>query len=130
MSKNRNYHIRLSDAEYNYLLTLRTNHGSISKVIRKAIAQFNDQMAREKFSRMIDLSSYYSKFDASFAKVGSNLNQAMHHLNSLALNGSLDRDITLEIISERVKELEQLIRDMRNDLYNEVAPIVRNIKGK
>jgi hypothetical protein len=85
-------------------------------MIRDAVRLFDDKATKRKLESVTEVKDFYVRFDQRLGWIGSNLNQAQHRANELAIEGQLSSDYIRQILEPEVGETLKLIREMRSDL--------------
>ena len=104
--------VRLTPEEYEMFRKKSERYHTMAGMIRDAVRLFDDKATKRK----LEVKNFYVRFDQRLGWIGSNLNQAQHRANELAIRGQLSSDYIRQILEPRVGETLQLIREMRSDL--------------
>ena len=94
--------------------------------IRDAVKQFNDLGTHRKLEALTEMVNLYKKHQDELSWVGGNLNQAMKRANELAIAGELHQSYYDEVIFPQVRDVQRLIRDIKDEQYD----IVKRLIGK
>jgi len=94
--------------------------------IRDAVKQFNDKGTVRKLDALNEMVNLYKKHQDELSWVGGNLNQAMKRANELAIAGELHQSYYDEVIFPQVRDVQRLIRDIKDEQYD----IVKRLIGK
>lgn len=108
--------VRLTPEEYEMFRKKSERYHTMASMIRDAVRQFDDKATKRKLESVTEVKNFYIRFDQRLGWIGSNLNQAQHRANELAIEGQLSSDYIQQILEPRVGETLQLIREMRSDL--------------
>ena len=118
MSTRRIYRLvlRLNDEERRLFERKSARYQTMSSMIRDAVSQFNDVQTKSKIEAMTQLKSVCTRYDQRLGWLGSNLNQAQHRANELALTGQLQPSYLQQVLLPKIQECLLLIRDIKKDL--------------
>jgi hypothetical protein len=108
--------VRLTTEEYEMFRKKSERYHTMAGMIRDAVRLFDDKATKRKLESVTEVKNFYVRFDQRLGWIGSNLNQAQHRANELAIEGQLSADYIQQILGPRVGETLQLIREMRSDL--------------
>jgi hypothetical protein len=108
--------VRLTPKEYEMFRKKSERYHTMAGMIRDAVRLFDDKATKRKLESVTEVKNFYIRFDQRLGWIGSNLNQAQHRANELAIEGQLSADYIQQILEPRVGETLQLIREMRSDL--------------
>ena len=78
--------LRVSGAERDMFEAKAANYGSISAMIRDAVAHYDDTLMKRRIESMNLLYPLISKHESDLNRIGNNLNQVAHYCNLLAEN--------------------------------------------
>lgn len=115
-TKNKAIIFRVSEAEYNKIKELAGGYKSASMFLRTAIGQFSDRQARQRFELMDALFTIHREHDARLAWCGSNLNQAVHKLHLLDIEGIMPRDFLDNVLMPAITETLSAVTAFRDSL--------------
>lgn len=117
MTKKRNirFEIRLSEEEYEMFKQKSSKYQTMSGMIRDAVKGFNDIQTQGKIEALTEIRSHYTKFDQRLGWLGSNINQAQHRANELAIAGKLSPSYIQKILFPKINEAINLIKDVRSE---------------
>lgn len=98
--KNRRFQflIRLSETERELFTSKSAAFGSVSSMVRTAVERLDLREIKSKYARLEEFTELFRSFDLQFRGVSANLNQAMHHANSLAIGDNLTNSYFAETI--------------------------------
>lgn len=108
--------LRVTEAELAAIKAAASDYYSLSKFLRTAIAQFSDRQARQKFELMDALFTIHREHDARLAWCGSNLNQAVHKLHLLDIEGIMPRDFLENVLMPAITETLSAVTAFRDSL--------------
>jgi hypothetical protein len=97
----------------------------MSSMVRDAVSQFNDVQTKGKIEAMTQLKSVCTRYDQRLGWLGSNLNQAQHRANELALTGQLQPSYLQQVLLPKIQECLLLIRDIKKDLDSVYSQILK-----
>ena len=90
--------IRLSETERELFTSKSAAFGSVSSMVRTAVERLDLREIKSKYARLEEFTELFRSFDLQFRGVSANLNQAMHHANSLAIGDNLTKSYFAETI--------------------------------
>jgi hypothetical protein len=108
--------VRLTSEEYEMFRKKSERYHTMAGMIRDAVRLFDDKATKRKLESVTEVKDFYVRFDQRLGWIGSNLNQAQHRANELAIEGQLSSDYIRQILEPEVGETLKLIREMRSDL--------------
>lgn len=108
--------VRLTPEEYALFVTKAERYHTMAAMIRDAVRLFDDVTTKRKIEAMTEIKQYYVRFDQRLGWMGSNLNQAQHRANELAIDGRLSSEYVQQILEPQVRESIKLIREMKQQL--------------
>lgn len=108
--------VRLTTEEYEMFREKSERYHTMAGMIRDAVRLFDDKATKRKLESVTEVKDFYVRFDQRLGWIGSNLNQAQHRANELAIEGQLSSDYIRQILEPEVGETLKLIREMRTDL--------------
>lgn len=88
----------------------------MAAMIRDAVRLFDDTATKRKLDSLAEIKGYYLRFDQRLGWIGSNLNQAQHRANELAIGGQLSPTYIRQVLEPRIGETVQLLREMKQEL--------------
>lgn len=108
--------VRLTTEEYEMFRKKSECYHTMAGMIRDAVRLFDDKATKRKLESVTEVKNFYIRFDQRLGWIGSNLNQAQHRANELAIEGQLSPDYIQRILEPEVGETLRLIREMRSYL--------------
>ena len=93
--------------------------------IRDAVKQFNDLGTPRKLEALTEMVDLYKKHQNELSWLGSNLNQSAKRANELAISGELSQSFYDEVLFPQVKEIQELIRDIKEEQHQIVKKLIR-----
>lgn len=108
--------VRLTPEEYEMFRKKSERYHTMAGMIRDAVRLFDDKATKRKLESVTEVKNFYVRFDQRLGWIGSNLNQAQHRANELAIGGQLSSDYIQRILEPEVGETLRLIREMRSEL--------------
>jgi len=108
--------VRLTPEEYEMFRKKSERYHTMAGMIRDAVRLFDDKATKRKLESVTEVKNFYVRFDQRLGWIGSNLNQAQHRANELAIEGQLSFDYIRQTLEPEVGETLRLIREMRSDL--------------
>lgn len=107
------FELRLSEEEYRLFKEKSKNYQTMSAMIRDAVKDFNDIRTKGKIAVLTDARHHYIQCSQRLGWLGSNINQAQHRANELAIAGELSHDYVQNVLFPKVSEALKLIRQMK-----------------
>ncbi len=104
--------LRVSGAERDLFEAKAANYGSISAMIRDAVAHYDDTLMKRRIESMNLLYPLISKHESDLNRIGNNLNQVAHYCNLLAANG----EYNMQIITSSVEPLLHQLLSLNSDI--------------
>ena len=104
--------LRVSGAERDMFETKAANYGSISAMIRDAVAHYDDTLMKRRIESMNQLYPLISKHESDLSRIGNNLNQIAHYCNLLAANG----EYNMQVITSSVEPLLHQLLSLNSDI--------------
>ena len=92
--------------------TKAANYGSISAMIRDAVAHYDDTLMKRRIESMNLLYPLISKHESNLNRIGNNLNQIAHYCNLLAANG----EYNMQVITSSVEPLLHQLLSLNSDI--------------
>ena len=86
--------LRVSGAERDMFEAKAANYGSISAMIRDAVAHYDDTLMKRRIESMNMLYPLISKHESDLNRIGNNLNQIAHYCNLVSETTSIRWRIT------------------------------------
>lgn len=118
--RNKNIIIRLTESEYKEFKRKAEIVGSTTKLIVKAVQEYNQKDGRSKIEILNEWAAYYRECKVSVDRVGSNLNQIAHVVNLMRLHD------TLNLSPDMLKEI-QSFNNMVKDLNRMQEKLIKEI---
>ena len=104
--------LRVSGAERDMFEAKAANYGSISAMIRDAVAHYDDTLMKRRIESMNLLYPLISKHESDLNRVGSNLNQVAHYCNLLAENN----EYNMQVITSSVEPVLHQLLTLNSDI--------------
>ena len=104
--------LRVSGAERDMFEAKAANYGSISAMIRDAVAHYDDTLMKRRIESMNLLYPLISRHEADLNRIGNNLNQVAHYCNVLAENGEYEMRYVTSAIEPVLHQLLSLNSDI------------------
>ena len=104
--------LRVSGAERDMFEAKAANYGSISAMIRDAVAHYDDTLMKRRIESMNLLYPLISKHESDLNRIGNNLNQIAHYCNLLAENG----EYNMQVITSSVEPLLHQLLSLNSDI--------------
>ena len=104
--------LRVSGAERDMFEAKAANYGSISAMIRDAVAHYDDTLMKRRIESMNLLYPLISKHESDLNRIGNNLNQIAHYCNLLAANG----EYNMQVITSSVEPLLHQLLSLNSDI--------------
>lgn len=108
--------VRLTHDEYEMFKRKSERYHTMAAMIRDAVRLFDDTTTKRKLDMLTELKEYYTRFDQRLGWIGSNLNQAQHRANELAIGGQLSTTYIRQVLEPRIGETLLLLREMKQGL--------------
>ena len=105
--------LHLNNKELELFRIKAKNYSQMSAMIRDAVTQFDDIKTKGWITALNDLSILISNFSTELSKQGGNLNQITKRANELIFMGELDKTYYEEVISPQIKQLQELVYDVK-----------------
>ena len=93
--------------------------------IRDAVKQFNDKGTVRKLDALNEMVCLYKKHQDELSWIGGNLNQAVKRANELAKIGKLDQFYYSNLLYPRIKEIQELICEIKDEQQEIVKKLIR-----
>ena len=93
--------------------------------IRDAVKQFNDIGILRRIDALNEMTALYKKYQQELSWSGGNLNQAIKRANELAIIGELTQSYFEDILSPQVREIQELICDIKDEQSLIVKRLIR-----
>ena len=104
--------LRVSGAERDMFEAKAANYGSISAMIRDAVAHYDDTLMKRRIESMNLLYPLISKHESDLNRVGNNLNQVAHYCNLLAENN----EYNMQVITSSVEPVLHQLLILNSDI--------------
>lgn len=108
--------VRLTHDEYETFKRKSERYHTMAAMIRDAVRLFDDTTTKRKLEALTEVKDFYIRFDQRLGWIGSNLNQAQHRANELAISGQLSPTFIRQVLEPRIGEALQLLREMKQGL--------------
>jgi len=109
--------LRVTETELSRLRKRAESYrSSMSAMLREALAQFDDRHSSERFAIMDSLYTLHRSQDAQLGRIGNNLNQAVHRLNALVLEGNINTEMIQSALMPQVADTYSLLCDIKECL--------------
>lgn len=109
------FEIRLSKEEYNLFQQKARRYRSVAAMVRDAVKQHDDVLVKGKIDVLREVLALYKKYQQDLGWYGSNLNQAMHQANSLALDGKLTATFMNDVLLPKIVEAVSFLRNVKDE---------------
>lgn len=93
--------------------------------IRDAVKQFNDIGILRRIDALNEMTALYKKYQQELSWIGGNLNQAIKRANELAIIGELTQSYFEDILSPQVREIQELICNIKDEQSLIVKRLIR-----
>ena len=93
--------------------------------VRDAVKQFNDIGILRRIDALNEMTALYKKHQQELSWIGGNLNQAIKRANELAIIGELTQSYFEDILSPQVREIQELICDIKDEQSLIVKRLIR-----
>lgn len=120
--KTRDLHIRLTESEYEEIKSKAEIVGSTTKLVVKAVQEYNQVDGRSGIEILNEWAAYYRECKVSIDRVGNNLNQIAYVINLMKLNGSLN--LSDNMLSE-IQTFNAMLRDLSRMQEKLIKKIVK-----
>lgn len=120
--KTRDLHIRLTESEYEEIKSKAEIVGSTTKLVVKAVQEYNQVDGRSNIEILNEWAAYYRECKVSIDRVGNNLNQIAYVINLMKLNGSLN--LSDNMLSE-IQTFNAMLRDLSRMQEKLIKKIVK-----
>ena len=104
--------LRVSGAERDMFEAKAANYGSISAMIRDAVAHYDDTLMKRRIESMNLLYPLISKHESDLNRIGNNLNQVAHYCNLLAENN----EYNMQVITSSVEPVLHQLLSLNSDI--------------
>ena len=120
--KTRDLHIRLTESEYEEIKSKAEIVGSTTKLVVKAVQEYNQVDGRSSIEILKEWAAYYWDCKVCIDRVGNNLNQIAYVINLMKLNGSLN--LSDNMLSE-IQTFNAMLRDLSRMQEKLIKKIVK-----
>ena len=110
------------ESSTHYLMIHYKNWGPF---IRDAVKQFNDIGILRRIDALNEMTALYKKHQQELSWIGGNLNQVVKRANELAIIGKLTQSYFDDILFPQVREIQELICEIKDEQYHIVKKIMR-----
>lgn len=107
--------VRLTPEEDKMFREKARRYRTIAAMIRDAVKQYDDVLIKGKIEVMTETLALYKKYQQDLGWFGSNLNQAMHRANELAISGELDSSYMQKVLMPRISESLNFLRKLKDE---------------
>ena len=115
-NKTKQFHFRVTPSRYEEIRKRSVDFQSISHFINSAIHEFSDDTYKIKCDTRRQLIDYYSQANLHLGHLGSNLNQAMHRINTMAQSGIDVKAAFGQEVLPLISSLHSTILQLQSDL--------------
>lgn len=118
--------VRLTQQEDEMFRQKAKRYRTVAAMIRDAVKQYDDVLVKGKIDVMAETLALYKKYQRELGWYGSNLNQAMHRANELAIAGELDAAYMQIVLMPRITESLDFLRkikDEQNAIYRKLMKL-------
>ena len=88
---------------------------SVAAMVRDAVKQYDDVLVKGKIDVLKEVLALYKKYQQDLGWYGSNLNQAMHQANLLALEGKLTATFMNDVLLPKIVEAVSFLRNLKDE---------------
>lgn len=88
---------------------------SVASMVRDAVKQYDDVLVKGKIDVLKEVLALYKKYQQDLGWYSSNLNQAMHQANSLALDGKLTATFMNDVLLPKIVEAVSFLRNVKDE---------------
>lgn len=115
MAKTKQLNIRVTPEEQQAIKAKAAEYPSVTALILDAIQDFDTRKGRNAIDRMIEFAQAAQKFEVAQTRIGTNVNQIAHALNSYQYNHNNLVDIkTVEAAIDECNKLnKEIIKSLR-----------------
>lgn len=117
--------IRVSPSDEQLIKEKAAHYQTVSRMIWDAIRQFDDKGTMQKIAALNEMTVLYLKYRRDLSWMGSNFNQVVKRANELAIGGELDQSYFEQVIFPKIKELQQLLTDIKREQHQIVKHLTR-----
>ncbi len=91
------------------------HYGSMSAMIRDAVAQFNDVATLGKIEALDAMMTLYRKYQNDLSWMGGNFNQLTKRANELAISGQLSREYYDNVVFPEMEKIQDLLQHIKDE---------------
>lgn len=113
--RTRRCYIRINEEDYNMFKEKAQAYGSMSAMVRTAVAMLDDRRAIGAMDVMDNMTSLFKKFQSDLSKVGGNLNQASKRANEQAIGEQLTPEFFDRIFLPHVHETREFLLQVKQE---------------
>ena len=107
--------VRLTQEENEMFRQKSKRYHSVAAMVRDAVKQYDDVLVKGKIDVLREVLALYKKYQQDLGWYGSNLNQAMHQANSLALDGKLTATFMNDVLLPKIVEAVSFLRNVKDE---------------
>lgn len=107
--------VRLTKEEDEMFRQKAKRYHSVASMVRDAVKQYDDVLVKGKIDVLREVLALYKKYQQDLGWYGSNLNQAMHQANSLALDGKLTATFMNDVLLPKIVEAISFLRNVKDE---------------
>ena len=107
--------VRLTQEENEMFRQKAKHYHSVAAMVRDAVKQYDDVLVKGKIDVLKEVLALYKKYQQDLGWYGSNLNQAMHQANSLALDGKLTATFMNDVLLPKIVEAISFLRNVKDE---------------
>ena len=107
--------VRLTQEENEMFRQKAKRYHSVASMVRDAVKQYDDVLVKGKIDVLREALALYKKYQQDLGWYGSNLNQAMHQANSLALDGKLTATFMNDVLLPKIVEAVSFLRNVKDE---------------
>ena len=107
--------VRLTQEENEMFRQKAKRYHSVASMVRDAVKQYDDVLVKGKIDVLREVLALYKKYQQELGWYGSNLNQAMHQANSLALDGKLTATFMNDVLLPKIVEAVSFLRNVKDE---------------
>lgn len=107
--------VRLTQEENEMFRQKAKRYHSVASMVRDAVKQYDDVLVKGKIDVLREVLALYKKYQQDLGWYGSNLNQAMHQANSLALDGKLTATFMNDVLLPKIVEAVSFLRNVKDE---------------
>ena len=92
------------------------SYGSVSNYVRSAVAEYSNVNAKQKLELILELGTFYRKFQYELSHIGGNLNQSVKRANELSVAGLLSPSYIKEVLMPIILETQRTLNGLKKEL--------------